>query len=167
MNMKKGFTLVELLVAATIIGMLAVFATSQYRESVAETRWAHAKALTSQLAMAVQQAQLDYPGLSFYATAMANTTERDCPYYPGVSGSVSGQSLIMCNYLENADWSGGKQYFAYYICPNGNASYNANCRTGDYLACAVVLSTARMPSKYQDYAYCVGETTGGVEFTTK
>ena len=64
----KGFTLVELLVAATIIGILAVFATNSYRNGVAETRWAQAKANLDQLAAAVQRVKLDYPAVKFSNT---------------------------------------------------------------------------------------------------
>ena len=67
---RKGFTLVELLVAATIIGILMVFATNSYRNGVAETRWAQAKGNVDQLAAAVLRARIEYPASAVFSSAV-------------------------------------------------------------------------------------------------
>ncbi len=116
---KKGFTLVELLVAATIIGLLAAFATTQYRNSVAEGRWTQAKAQTDQLANALERAWIDYPNLTFSAAGQMTNVSRDtdCIFRLGMQTSVPINQLIACGYLDNSDWSG--TYFTFYSCSWG------------------------------------------------
>lgn len=71
-NNYKGFTLVELLVAATIIGFLAIVATTSFRNSAAETRWTQAKALTNQLASAAEALTTERNGAYFSSNTMFN-----------------------------------------------------------------------------------------------
>lgn len=71
-NNYKGFTLVELLVAATIIGFLAIVATTSFRNSAAETRWTQAKALTNQLASAAEALTTERNGVYFSSNTMFN-----------------------------------------------------------------------------------------------
>ena len=153
----KGFTLVELLVAATIIGILAVFATNSYRNGVAETRWAQAKANLEQLAAAVQRVKLDYPAVKFSNTEMSNTTSDTCSFYPGVRGTFSPAVLIPCGYLEGSDWN--SEYFQYYVCDNRTSS---PCKSGA-IACVGFSSNAKVPSRYKNYTYCYYGGSGGEE----
>ena len=149
MSRRKGFTLVELLVAATIISILLVFATVKYRSSAAETRWNHAKVYAGQLANAMQRAKLDYTKLQFSGD-MANQTSlstTDCPYTPWIE-NADVRTLIPCGYLENGPWQDG--YFTYYACEQGGDACPANA-----LACVSVKATARLPDDYKKYKYCV------------
>lgn len=153
----KGFTLVELLVAATIIGILAIFATNSYRNGVAESRWAQAKTNLEQLAAAVQRVKLDYPSVKFSNTEMSNTTSTTCRFYPGVSGTFSPAVLIPCGYLEGGDWN--SEYFQYYVCDNRTSS---PCKSGA-VACVGFSSAAKVPDRYKSYKYCYYARSGGVE----
>lgn len=165
MKRKKGFTLVELLVAATIIGILAVFATAQYRNGVAETRFTQAKAMTDQLAAAVQRAHIDYPSLSFTSDAMSNPIAMDCNLVPGVREAYPFQ-LISCGYLERSGWN--NEYFNFYVCDQGMPASTCG-KTSDLgvrpEACTMVKPGAKLPTKYQGYGYCFFAATGGAEYT--
>ncbi len=151
-----GFTLVELLVAATIIGILTMFATVSYRNSAAETRWAQAKANLEQLAAAVQRAKVDYPSIKFSSVKMSNTSS-SCTWNPGTSSNTSPSNLIACGYLEGNRWN--SEYFEYYVCDNKTSS---PCKSGA-VACVGFLSTAKVPSKFKKYTYCFYARSGGVE----
>ncbi len=164
---KKGFTLVELLVAATIIGILAVFATSAYRNSVAETRFTQAKALALQLANAVIRARIDYPNVKFSANDMSNPTSMTgCTITP-VSTTVYPFELVRCGYLERAAWT--NEYFSYYICDDKT---KAGCQrkfgtTTEYpVACVQVKADSKLPADYKGYMYCIYERGGEVEYTS-
>lgn len=156
MNRKKGFTLIELLIAATIIGMLAVFATTQYRNSAAEARWTQAKIKADQVATAVKQVALDYSTVEFSGTELIDTTLNACALTSGAT-SRAPSALISCGYLENAGW--GKDYFAYYICPNGTGC------SGDSIVCVLPRTGAALPNKYMHLKYCVDDEGKGVEST--
>lgn len=160
MHTKKGFTLVELMVAATIIGILAVFATTQYRNSAAETRWQHAKAKADQLAFAVKRAQLDYPGLAFTADNMVGSSETTCSYVTGMTTPVAPSTLISCGYLENSGWSEG-EYFTFQIC-----GADVSCEAG-YEALVTVKNTARLPEAYKGYRYMASASKTGAESITQ
>lgn len=162
---QKGFTLVELLVAATIVGILAVFATVQYRNTAAETRWQQAKSKLGMLANAVQRAQLDYPNVQFSNAVLTDQIAGVTCSYP--TEAMTPGWLISCNYLENQNWSGA--YFSYFVCKDASES-TRSCpqKTDNYwaLACVVVKNEgnnnrAPVPSKYYGYRYCVGYDSNG------
>ena len=161
MSNKKGFTLLELLIAATIIGTLAVYATISYRNSIFETRLAEAKARTETVANARQRFELDYPGARLNG-AVLNTKKGDCPSDP--SAASDAQDLVNCGYLEEGNWS--SDYF--YIIPCGkDTPHSATCSElmSDALACLQTSSTnvKKIPAQYRGYLYCIGEITGPKE----
>ncbi len=173
-RISKGFTLVELLVAATIIGILAVFATNSYRNSVMETRWAQAKANADLLAHAVQRALIDYPNLAFSGPMFNSTTPNaGCSFVLGRKMAVAPAALVNCGYLENGNWGNivngssvlSDTYFVYYPCSVEKGSYGILCHPGtdgEPLAC-VQFSGKKIPSRYKKYTYCVYADVGGVE----
>ena len=153
--MKKGFTLIELLVAATIISGLAVFATVQYRNNIAETRWTEAKAKVEQLALAVQQLNMDYSGVTFTGIRLVDrSTDSSCNLRSGKTNQ-SPSELIACGYLENSGW--GRGVFSYFICPNGTGC------SSDYVACVSPNSSAKFPARYRYKNYCIDKNGIGVE----
>ena len=153
MLQEKGFTLMELLVAATIISILLVFATVNYRNSAAETRWEQAKARLSQVTNAIQRAELDYDGVTFIGK-LDNLTSSSHDYTCALSNQeVSTNELILCGYLENTVWD--DNYFEYYGCSSNND--NVNCKTG-MKACVKVAPGAKVPAGYLSYMYCESST---------
>ncbi len=160
MRNKKGFTLLELLIAATIIGTLAVYATISYRNSIFETRLAEAKARTETVANARQRFELDYPGASLNG-AVLNTKKGICPSNP--SAASDAQDLVNCGYLEEGNWH--SDYF--YIVPCGKNTPHGTCSTlmNDALACLQTSATMnkKIPAQYRGYLYCIGEITGPKE----
>lgn len=162
MNTKRGFTLVELLVAATIIAGLAVFATISYRNSAAESRWTAAQARVQQLANAVQRLQTDYPQVeSFKGSVLEDLTSTElanmsCPLKPGIVSTrlnpqVTPKALIACGYIENGGWT--NDYWMYQVKWSNNLSSASSCRGG--LACVQALSNAKIPEKYSNLLYYV------------
>lgn len=162
--MKKGFTLVELLVAATIIGFLVVFATVQYRNSVAEARWTRAKAQTDQLAAALERLWIDYPHVAFNSGQMQNKgTNEACNLFIGKTGAVSLTQLIACGYLENSDWDSG--YFRFYSCAHTAVPWPECGNNSIYSVCMAAKNTASLPSVYKTKKYCVDLSGVGHELT--
>lgn len=160
----KGFTLVELLVAATIIGILAMFATTAYRNSVAETRWTQAKAQADRLATAVQAMDAAREGVLFQSpgTISAGSASGDCTIYAATRTSsgtytVSAGQLLACGFLEPSDVS--NENFVFTVRVSG-ASWQA---LGDPLACVTAKSNAKLPSKYTSARYCVFEDSAPTE----
>ena len=155
--MKKGFTLAELLVAATIISGLAVFATVQYRNSIAETQWANAKIKVEQVAAAVKQLQMDYSNITFLGVRLSDrVTNLSCGLRSGKTNQNPSE-LIACGYLENSGWGNG--VFSYFICPNGTGC------SSDYVACVSTTSAAKFPTRYKIKNYCINKDGIGVEGT--
>ena len=156
MKNKKGFTLVELLVAATIIGALAVFATINYRQSAAESRWVAAKARADMLWGAMQRFMLDY-GIDYtysvgndgIMTDLGVSEDRTCPMRPGFdtpSKTVYPQWLIKCGYLENGGWSDST--WIYSLCDPGG------CDIGEVYMWPK--QEAKFPSTYARKMYAIG-----------
>lgn len=141
----KGFTLLELLIAATIIGILAVFATVAYRESAAETRLAGAKAQAEALANAVQRYRMD-PAACTLITS---------------NSTLNISNLVNCGYLEKSfSYLLEDPYFSFEICAGGNSII---CPSSTYLACMSGKSE-KLPNRYlakQGYLYCF-ENSGSV-----
>ncbi len=155
MQNQKGFTLVELLVAATIIGSLVVFATISYRKAAAETRWTAAKAKLEQVAGAVQRWQADYPAYTLAEGIIANSSA-DCQAKIGqyvYTGRLNPSNLIACGFLEKGDWNAQSSYYYYAVCRNGDDSVTF-CQT-DSLACVAPRESANLPADYKSKVYCI------------
>ena len=155
MTDKKGFTLVELLVAAAIISILLVFATVQYRNSAAEARWTQARANAEQLANAVQRALKDYPGMKFNpAVELVDIHGMTCPTTRYTPEPFEPYILIHCGFLEKVKWA--KQgYFEYFVCKDSTLTTD-HCPAAA-LVCVSPKCSARMPREYKLRRYCVFE----------
>lgn len=158
MKNNKGFTLLELLIAATIIGALAVFATISYRSSEADTRIAAAKARTEVLAAAVQRFYLEFPRAGLGDTVISNTTG-SCPGGISHTQNLSATALITCGLVDNGGWTnnyvtlmacGQQTHTAGTLCANLGSNRGA-CMTGG--------TSSRVPARYASgsYSYCVTE----------
>lgn len=161
MKNKHGFTLLELLIAATIMGLLAMVAAVSYRASVVENRLAAAKIKTEQLATGYQRflqeqpVRLDNNGGSTLMGNLTDTTIECQPY------SHHPKTLITCGYVENGGWT--DSYVQYFLCADGkNTPVCNDSPVNNPLACMAGRSDLpKMPRKYRGscgYLYCIGPT---------
>lgn len=156
MKNKKGFTLLELLIAATIVGLLAVFATVSYKESAADNRMAAAKIKAEQLATALQRFRLDYT--TEFSGLMGNLVDTDIECQPTAQ---IPKTLITCGYVDNGGWT--DSYVEFYAC-NGKTGDCASSPIENPLACMKGRNRKQMPDKYKSlygYIYCVSATEKG------
>jgi len=155
MRNNKGFTLLELLIAATLVGILAVFATIAYRNTAADARMGSAKTRTEALAGAVQRYRLENPTAVVFAGPMQTLTSVNAPCNFAVN---SVQELILCHYVDNGGWTDA--YVNFYVC-NGKTSECANSPVNNPLACMAGTSFSKQPNRYREsngYIYCVSAT---------
>ena len=157
---KAGFTLLELLIAATILGIMAVFAATSYQNSMAETRLAAARGRLDVLAAAVQRYRMDYgddlPDGQLHDALVVHPCQ-------------DTKTLFSCGFLENGGWSDA--HVRFYVCAktpatgkcytNGDGVDVSNAGITNPLACMKTISTAKWPKRYQNYTYCASVTTSG------
>ncbi len=167
MKNRKGFTLVELLVAATIIGALAVFATVSYRNSSAEARWTAAKARADRLAGAVQQFRMDFHGVRLYNHVMSDVANMHGATCPISRNSIYNrhneydpQVLILCGYIENGGWTNND--WEYMVDGQPRGAMKDNPCSGK-LACVQAKETAKVPSQYKQIWYYVNRNGVGIQ----
>ena len=121
LDKRKGFTLMELLIAAAIIGALAVFATQTFRRSASDIRVQDAKSRAKVIAMAARRMSLDHSGVSFEVNVPLsdkNLTPRNTQGTAGNTCSlinVNLQTLVDCGYLE----------YRKYLDPNFEFKFNS------------------------------------------
>ncbi len=149
---RKGFTLLELLIAAAIIGVLAMFATQAFRRSSADVRVQDAKTRADVLGAALTRFLIDYPS---YKSSFLELPLADVPADGGVCvpSSITGNSdgkahllptLANCGYLERRSYLNG----------NFEWKINANAQI-----CVSAISGGKVAS-YWNESYCtngVGE----------
>ena len=171
MKNNKGFTLVELLVAATILGILAVFATTAYRNSVAESRWTQSRAMANQLASSLQRVKMDYPSIKMEANVMRNPEGMGaCPFNYGTGAFpeiFNVEDLVNCGYMEVGAWT--NEYIEYLVC--GTEPSQEICKkqldSAYPLVCARVKENAKLPAQFLTNTYCVYETGAAEESRTE
>ncbi len=165
MKNKRGFTLLELLIAATIVGLLAVFATISYRNSAAEARMESARTRTRALAGAVQRFRLEYPVANVMSGEMANVTVAAgaavvCSPATEEGAENVPQMMILCGFLENGGWS--DEWVQFFVC-NGRTEPDI-CSTPPVgfvpLACMTGRNNnPRVLDRYKtNYSFCVNAT---------
>ena len=164
MKSKRGFTLLELLIAATIMGVLAMVAAVSYRHNLIENRIAAAKIKTEQLAtgyyrfLQEQPVSLDNNGGS---ALMGNLVDTSIQCQPR---SHNPKTLITCGYVDNGGWT--DSYVQYFLCGKGkNTQECARSSIDNPLACMAGRSDLdKMPKRYRyscGYRYCVGINESG------
>ena len=167
MNNKKAFTLLEILIAAAIMSVLALFGTASYRHAVSETRVQDAKNRLQAVANAMQRYMLDHPNVNYSAGSdtlfyiPANDASLTvCPRLDGSNFVAS--ALIQCGYLENRAWTTPEVSIA--TCGTyKEGNYCTHSAVDSPLACMAVM-TSRIDSTYaysnNSNVYCINETEG-------
>ena len=117
LHTKQGFTLLELLIAAAIIGVLAVFATQSFRQTSSDIRAQNARANAKVIAMAVRMYELDHGDASvtseFSMPANPPSRGKEVTGECDETGTVDLSTLINCGYLEYRDYLGKDFSFTY------------------------------------------------------
>lgn len=148
---RAGFTLLELLIAAAIIGILALFATVSYRNSTAQTRVAQARAVTQSLAMGNYRAHIDYPNISFDSNPIRDVVQ-------GTTGTsfVDGTSVCARGFASNPSsaqpWQASCLVANGYVDALGFEGYFHFTVSGEASACFEGVNSKL--GKYQGYKAC-------------
>lgn len=147
---QAGFTLLELLIAAAIIGILALFATVSYRNSAAQTRVAQARAVTQSLAMGNYRAHIDYPSIRFDKNPIISDKVQ------GTTGTsfVDGTAVCARGFASNpsAQWPASCLVANGYVDALGFEGYFQFTVSGDESACFEGVNSKL--GKYQGYKAC-------------
>ena len=154
LHKKSGFTLVELLVAAVIIGVLVVFASQSFRHSSSDIRVQNALAKAKVVAMAARMFKEDHANASFTSDPLQN------PLYENIgseacdtTGTVTLQTLISCGYLEDLGYV------------DKDFAYNFDTCAGGLCVCISKGEKSRVIATTSDARYCTdGETVEGAGF---
>lgn len=77
--MKKGFTLIELMIVIIIIGILATIGIVQYQAAVEKSRGAEAKSILGSLSQQCAGMWMEYGGTTSYCDATNITTPAGVP----------------------------------------------------------------------------------------
>lgn len=146
---RAGFTLLELLIAAAIIGILALFATVSYRNSTAQTRVAQARAVTQSLAMGNYRAHIDYPSIRFDENPISDVVQ-------GTTGtsSVDGTEVCARGFASSpsAQWPASCLVANGYVDALGFEGYFHFTVSGEASACFEGVNSKL--GKYQGYKAC-------------
>lgn len=156
MHNKKGFTLLEILVAGTIVGIMAVFATISYKNSVADARMEAAKSRVEVLAGAVQRFRIEYPNPEFDSSnaKMSDVISTTC------AENELPLGLISCGFLGNGGWSDG--YVEFFVCNEKKEGSCASSPIEKPLACMTGRDVEKQVARYKNgYIYCVSATEKG------
>jgi type IV pilus assembly protein PilE len=87
----KGFTLIELMIAVAIIGILAAIAVPSYQESVNKSRRADAKATLLGLANAMERQFTETNSFKKAAGTTATPTDTGVPLFYAVDSNTTGK----------------------------------------------------------------------------
>ncbi|MDQ7774317.1 MAG: prepilin-type N-terminal cleavage/methylation domain-containing protein [Elusimicrobiales bacterium] len=158
-SIRKGFTLIELMVVVIILGVLTSMGVPYYLKTVESAKAMDAVAVTHMVGVASQMMVMDNPTASYSGGLLTNTCNlpsRTCPS----SGPRTACDLVSCNYISRQDWDG----LAYSIraCNPNTGAGGTGCSAGR------TAYADRREGKYTSWAYyfttsgiCVNSPTSG------
>ena len=97
MSYKGGFTLLELLIAAAIIGVLSLFAMQSFRTAGSDARWQEAKIRAQVVASAVKRYYIEYPNAAPLRGLTVELFNEKGACNPS---EAKVQNLVNCGFLE-------------------------------------------------------------------
>ncbi|MEW5907557.1 MAG: prepilin-type N-terminal cleavage/methylation domain-containing protein [Elusimicrobiota bacterium] len=102
-SIRKGFTLIELMVVVIILGVLTSMGVPYYLKTVESSKAMDAVAVAHMVGVASQMMLLDNPGATYTAGLMTNTCNTTtCPTNP--SAARNSCHLVACGYVSRQDW---------------------------------------------------------------
>ena len=153
MKHKNGFTLMELLIAAAIIGTLAIFATQSFRRTSADVRFQDASARAKAVAVAARRFLLDNTGVtSTSVDTVGVITARDAD---ACNNQFTVQNLVNCGYLEFRQYSMDVREGNTW---RGNFEMTMELRNAEPRVC-ISGASEKVQSYYGENAYC----TNGID----
>ena len=167
MKIKRGFTLLEVLIAAVIMSVLAMLSTAAYKHTVSETRVQDSKNKLQVVANAVQRYMWDFPNRTMTAPEegkplvfLSGSDVQNCPK------TFSNSALIQCEYLENRAWSNDQIHIV--ACGGNKSGYLCSrSSVSNPLACMAGIN-ARIDTRYLYdvskgfyHVFCISATTEG------
>ena len=126
---RKGFTLLELLMAAAIITALASVAVSSYRAKIADTYVEDGKNQARALATAVRLFELEYPSVTVREDGL-NGSLGTIPDSCAPTETASPAMMVACGFLENRRW--GNEHIVLAITNDGVCVKPGSLLTGKY-----------------------------------
>lgn len=142
---KRGFTLLELLIAATIMAALAVFATRSYQNSLAESHIQDGKTRARAVLSAIERFKIDHPNATFSGGQLRYVnTIGSCPGSIGTGENIN--LLFNCGYLENRVWSDG--YVSIEVCGTADGMCK-DSSISPWVCMSGVSDNEKLPEKFR------------------
>ncbi|MBI5744597.1 MAG: type II secretion system protein [Elusimicrobia bacterium] len=140
--MKKGFTLIELMVVVLIMGILASMSIPYYYKTVETSKATDSVSIGHLLGSANRMYILDNPGA---ASAISGQVTNSCNT-SNCTGASNACRIVACSYVAQQDWDAGS--YNYYVC-NGNSG--GSCCAANAVSCTFRKSGAGSP--YSGWGY--------------
>lgn len=147
--MRKGFTLMELLIVVMIIGILATIAMPLYKKTVESSKATNALSIANMIANANRMYQLD--NNSYIAGHINNS----CNSVTCAAASDACK-LVACGYLAKQQWSDYQWVFC--ACNGsscGNCPAASSCSGTNMLSCTSNYSST-LGAPYNTWRYQIG-----------
>ncbi len=148
--MKKGFTLIELMVVIMIIGILASVGIPYYKKTIETSKATDALSLANMIANANKMNFLD---TNSYASGTINDAcnTANC----GSLANTAACRLVACNYISKNSWNSSRYNF--YACNPITGSGGAECCARGVVACT---NRKNDGSSYDNWGYRI--TAAGI-----
>ena len=150
MYMKKGFTLLEVLVVVLIVVIITLIAVPSYNKSQDKNRYLAASGVLVELGNGVRMALEDYPGLEISSQkvqgSFTSLSENQALSSPQAQDFVNW--MFTHKYITQIPWESGNTYMGYsfYVSTKGNANCGTDCKKTGAIAC---MNGSNLNEKYR------------------